>query len=105
MFRPAKTKWHLYKHASRRIRQRYGVWIEEPEWNRMNRDIQQGKAQFLGRESHSRSHWMIDGYLIAVYDNKRQGIATFLPPEAINNYIPIGSFNPRKWREETGDLD
>ncbi len=63
----------------------------------MIKKIQTKKADFLGRESNTRTHWMVNDYLIAVYDSKRQSIATFLPPEAINNYLPIGSFDSKKF--------
>ena len=83
--------------------ERYGVWVENADYERMINDIQRGKACFLGRESNSRTHWMVDLYLIAVYDNKRRSIATFLPPEAIDNYIPIGSFDPKNFKMRVED--
>lgn len=93
MARSRKTKDILFKHARRRIRERYDIWLDHAMYDRMIVDIQKEIACFLGRESHTRTHWMLDGFLIAVYDSKRSAISTFLPPEAIDNYLPLGTFN------------
>jgi hypothetical protein len=95
-----KRKHHQFKHAQRRLRERYDVWIDEKEYEQMILDIQKQKGEFLGYESNSRTHWLINGYLIAVYDKTRKSIATFLPPEAINNYLPRGSFTPHNLKHQ-----
>lgn len=102
MSRSPKEKQHQFKHAQRRLRERYDVWIDEKDYDSMIADIQKQRAEFLGRESHSRTHWLVRDFMIAVYDSKRKSIATFLPPEAINNYLPRGSFTPDHLKNKTG---
>lgn len=82
----AKTIEHYFRHARRRALQRYDLHLEMPDYLAMVKVIQQGKAMLLFRESNARSHWLIEDRYIAVYDNTRKGISTFLPPEAIINY-------------------
>lgn len=85
----------MFRHARRRLIERYGVWLEEKDFKNLVARIQKGEATFLGHESASRSHWLIDDQWIAVYHKPKKCIATFLPPEAIDNYLPLGQ--KKKW--------
>lgn len=94
MSRPIKTRYMQYVHAKRRAQERYDLWIDEKVYFDMVEEIQQKKAEFLGRESNTRTHWLVRDIYIVVYDSSRQSIATFLPPDAIWNYLPRGAFKP-----------
>lgn len=50
--------------------------------------IQAGRAEYIRRQSNTRTWWYVQHHgitMLAVYDNRRNGIVTFLPMEAINN--------------------
>jgi predicted RNA-binding protein associated with RNAse of E/G family len=68
-------------HARKRISQRFGFALNRHEIHALVLQIQNGAAVSLGRQSCSRSHWMVthEGtQMHAVYDNKRHVIVTVL---------------------------
>jgi hypothetical protein len=85
--RRKKTVADYFKHARRRAIERYDLWLTRREYEQMIQEIQQGKHLLLQRESCSRTHWLVSGQYIVVYEKVRKGIVTFLPPEAIDNYL------------------
>lgn len=83
-----KTKDTLYAHASRRFEERYGEPLSMGRWAAMNTEIvSEGDVDLLMEESNSRHHYLVWGKYVCVYNTKLKGIATFLPPEAIWNYL------------------
>lgn len=87
--RAPKTREHLYKHARKRAMERYHLDLTPALYEEMITLIQRNKCFSLGKESVTRSHFMIHSQYIVVYDCKRKAISTFLPPEAIWNYLPL----------------
>lgn len=79
------TKDHKYAqklHAMRRVYQRYGILVDPPDYSRMCNDIISGKNQSIGPgraggTMHVVKHRGQD--LVAVFDDKTQQVATFLP--------------------------
>lgn len=72
-----------WKHARRRIKQRYDIDLAPDEYRYLINKIQKGDATFLGRSSCRVSKWSIEfkgKTLLAVYDTSRQTIVTFLTP-------------------------
>ncbi len=85
--RTKKTQKVLVKHAGLRAAQRYGICFGEAENQNAVRQIQQGKAVLIERQSLRVSVWKvtIEGVEIPVcYDNRRKSIITCLPPECLN---------------------
>ena len=70
-----------------RALQRYDLDLDLGTWANFGNLCQPGRAKFLKMESASRSHWLIHDQFIVVYNKKLGGICTFLPPEAIWEYI------------------
>lgn len=92
--RPRKTIEHLFKHARRRALTRYGLELSRQEYNAICLAIKTGakNATFLVRETNSRTHWLINDTYIVVYDKNIGGVSTFLPPDAIHNYLTGSDF-------------
>ena len=71
-------------HAKRRCWSRYGLELTSRQIKEIVRQVQeQDDAVFITRHSNTRTIWRVNysgKRLIVVYDNKRQNIATFLPP-------------------------
>jgi hypothetical protein len=90
-----KTKEILYKHSKRRALQRYDLDLTWPifeQWNqRIRRTLNDRRLElgclWLAKESQRLSHWLIDDIYIIVFDGQRNAICSFLPPDAINNYL------------------
>ena len=89
----------LVAHASRRSGQRYGIKISWPKQAELIDEIQQPthKAFKLEKQSINRSVWVawlelpFPPLVCFVYDRKRKKIATFLPREAIVEYLWYGN--------------
>ncbi len=86
-----KTVKDCHKHAIRRARERYQAFFTIKEMEQLSRRIRERDAKFLLVESGSRTHWLIDGQYIVVYNKNLNAITTFLPPEAIWNYVPCNT--------------
>lgn len=90
MSRKAKTLRELESHFKLRIAQRYGISLGN-RYAELNRQIQQGRATFIARESGTRTHWriMVDGRsVLVVYNKALGGIVTALPTsERAETYI------------------
>ena len=89
-----KTLHTLFHHAARRCFERYQVELTQKMYFRFNDQIRSNSPNvlFLRKESCSRYHWLIDDHMIVVYNTNLNGIVTFLPPEAIWDYVKA----PRK---------
>lgn len=88
--RGPKTKKVLRSHAKRRAAERYGIFLGKEEQGRIVKDIQEGKATLLEKQSLRVSVWevKVEGKIIPVcFDKKRQAIITCLPQEYMNNFI------------------
>jgi hypothetical protein len=76
-----KTRADLHAHARKRAEERYGLKFTKSIRIQAVKDIQEGKALFIAKESNVRTRWNIviggTNYPI-VYDNKRHAIVTFL---------------------------
>jgi hypothetical protein len=82
-----KVKDDLYRHAKKRLLERYGVGLTRELYEEMISKIQNHKALHLLKESNYRCHYLVDDQYIAIFDKRRQAISTFLPPEAIIGYL------------------
>lgn len=80
---------HLISHARRRAKERYNLFLSEEDIEKMNERIRGGDAKHLMTESLTRAHFLVDDFLIAVYNSKLKSIATFLPPQCIFQYLPM----------------
>lgn len=89
-----KTVKDCHKHAIKRARERYQTWFTFQEMEVLSRRIRQSNVpgaigvKHLLTESGSRTHWLIDGQFIVVYNRNLGAITTFLPPESIYSYLP-----------------
>lgn len=103
-----KTKEHLYKHSKRRALERYDLELDWKMFERFNQLIikQSKQVLFLGRESHNRTHWLINDQFIVVFDKQRKAISTFLPPDAIHNYLTGSDYlkNRNTWKRNDRDV-
>lgn len=69
-------------HAKNRIYERYGITLNQQTYHSLVKQIQANKAVFVGRETPSRTKWIIsyEGQQIPViYDSNKHTIVTFLP--------------------------
>lgn len=84
-----KTVKDCHRHAIKRARERYDIWINEGDLIAMADLIRKGKreAKHLMNESFSRTHWLIKDQYIVVYNKNLNCITTFLPPESIFGYL------------------
>lgn len=77
MRRGSKRKAQL-RHAKVRALERYGITVGNRTLAEMVQDIQQGRAEFLERQSLRVTLWRVRGYKV-VYDRTRKTIVSFLP--------------------------
>ncbi len=71
-------------HALRRSAERFGVGLGHKDSLGIVRDIQEGKARFVHRQSHRVSLWEIpyvDEKAVVAYDKKRKMVVTVIPAE------------------------
>ena len=73
-----KTKNDLIKHALRRFEERYGQRINEVQVHQWNKDIQEGRGKFLEKQSHTRTVFLLEGKIYAIYNNALNSICSFL---------------------------
>lgn len=74
-------KAHLRKRAS----ERYGLTLNKDDVRDINKQIQTKGAEFVGRQSLTRSFWKVEHAgqtLNVVYDNLRHTAVTALPKNA-----------------------
>jgi len=78
-------KRKLQRHARRRCQQRYGVSLTEERRRRILRDIENGAARLVERQSRRVSVWWVQlaeaVEAPVVYDGERQEIVTVLPKQ------------------------
>jgi len=70
-------------HAIRRFRERFGVHISKNDYQAYVRQIQEGNAKFLEKQSNRISVFeiIVQGESVRVcYDKERKSIVTVLPP-------------------------
>ena len=84
-----KTKEILFKHAKKRAAERYDLELTWQMFERYNHKIRMNDKSCypLAKESLRLTHWLIDDTYIVIYDKQRHAIVTFLPPDAIHNYL------------------
>lgn len=83
-----KTADDCRRHAKRRVTERYGVFLSYEEIKELETMIQTRRGLHLKKESNTRSHWLLEDRYIVVYNKNLRAIVTFLPPDAIMNYLP-----------------
>ena len=83
------------RHARQRAEQRFNLVVNHAEMRQAVKDIQQGRAVFIDRQSCRVTRWkvLVTGSVVtgipitvevvAVYDSKRKSIATFLTMEMV----------------------
>lgn len=80
-----KTKKILARHSKTRAKQRYGVDLNRADRKNLVQQIQSNKARFIQAHSRRVKEFVVkleDGtQLRCLYDNTRNTIITFLPPE------------------------
>lgn len=80
----AKTKAVLKRHVRTRALQRFGWDLSREEIDRVIRDIQQGRAIFIDRQSNNVTRYSVtvrDMTVGVVYDKQRKCIRTICPVE------------------------
>lgn len=82
-----RCKASTQRHAVRRARERYDIWLEIEDIQAMNQIIRSGLCWTIETRSKRRGKkviikWLNGAYLAAVYDPKKRTIATFLPWQA-----------------------
>lgn len=85
----AKKKRQI-KHAKRRFKERFDIYIDESELQRLSKKIEAGEAKLVGKQSERVSIYEVrvnSRMVHVVYDKRRKTIVTALPPD---------------WREEQG---
>jgi len=69
------------RHAIARAEERHGVALSIPEYEALNLTIVRAEAQFVKRQSYSKTHWLVEvggGRKIpALYSKKLHMILTF----------------------------
>jgi hypothetical protein len=79
--RGRKTSADCERHFRVRLLQRYGLSVGD-RYRELCEDIRQGRAQFVDKESNTRTHYtmVIDGQDVrVVYDKLRGALVTALP--------------------------
>lgn len=69
-------------HAKNRIFQRYGITLNQKTYYTLIKQIQTNKAIFVGRETPSRTKWIVsynENQFPVIYDSNKHTIVTFLP--------------------------
>jgi len=87
--KPKKSRMDYFRHAKKRAFERYGLSLSSDDWERLNRQVVNGKGLLLLSESNNRTHWLLEDQYIVVYEKSRKGIVTFLPPEMIMSYLEV----------------
>jgi hypothetical protein len=83
-----KTADDCRRHAKRRVVERYGEFLSFDEIKALELKLQNRQGLHLKKESNTRSHWLLEDKYIVVYNKNLRAIVTFLPPDAIINYLP-----------------
>ena len=71
------------RHFSRRLTERYGIWLQPGQYEQLCADIRNGNGRFLERESLTRTHWLLrinEKPVRVVYEKQLSALATALPP-------------------------
>lgn len=77
------------KHAVRRAKERYGLYLTKHDYLNLVSQVRQGKATCVGRDSLRVTVWVVAHIgveMLAVYDSVRGRIATFLPMRSKSQY-------------------
>jgi hypothetical protein len=77
------------RHAMKRARERYDVHLNIEHYIELVKQIQSSQAPKVFKESNRLGHFLVKHggtEMIAVYDNQRKTIVTFLPFEALKGY-------------------
>ena len=88
--REPKSKTQL-KHAIRRVRERFGLRLNEDQMRGIAKKIGRGEAEFFDKQSLrvSRFKVSVDGVeMVAVYDKKRGTVVTVLTMEMAESPLP-----------------
>ena len=81
------------EHAKRRSRQRYGISLSDYDYLQIVKLIQDDKAEFLEHQTQRVAVYKVEykgDLFIAVYDQQRENICTFLPDAYLEN-LNVGS--------------
>lgn len=79
-----------FRHAQRNAAERYSVHFNKEGYDALCRQIQDGKGEYLGKQSNRVTVWRIDAMAtttegqvpvkaVVIYDKLRHRIVTFLP--------------------------
>jgi len=82
MYHHGSKKQAQYKHFKKRLRERYGIDIDENRYNELVGSIKKGKAIFVERQSCRISVHKVEIQKLlvpVVYDGKRHSLVTALP--------------------------
>lgn len=88
-----KKKSDLIKHAILRYKERYLLDIDKDNIEKWNGDIRRNRdnVSLINRQSNTRSLYLINNKIYAIYNHNLKCICTFLTKEMINNdYIYTG---------------
>lgn len=82
--RPKTTK-DAYLHAARRAAARYGVTLSISDYNHLVKQIQSSEAQFIARQSSTRSIFLVEhaGVAMKAVYQPGIGILTVLAPDMV----------------------
>ncbi len=83
--RRPKTRKVAFQHTARRAASRYGITLSLSDYERLVKQIQSNEAQFVARQSSSRSIFLVEHagvWMKAVYQ-PGIGILTVLAPEMV----------------------
>lgn len=76
----------LKRHFLQRLATRYGIEVEDDTYDVLNRMIQDNRGKLLFRESHTRTHFLLEYQgqtIVVVYNSKLSGLVTALPISAL----------------------
>lgn len=79
-------KLNQARHARQRAEQRFNLIVNHAEMKVVVKDIQNGQAIFVDRQSCRVTRWVVrvkGVKVVAVYDSKRKSVATFLTLEMV----------------------
>jgi len=88
--REPKAKTQL-RHAIRRARERFGLYLNEDKMRGIAKKIRHGEAEFFDKQSLrvSRFKVCVDGVeMVAVYDKRRGTVVTVLTVEMAESGLP-----------------
>lgn len=102
MGRSPKTRANLIAHTKQRFLERYQIQINSAQIKSWNQDIQSQKenVKFLGKQSLSRTFYVIDEKYYVVYNKNLKSICTALTPEMMQSQLEMLELG-----EESGDPD